>query len=257
MSEEAPIQAFQSFSWQGFSFTVPAEWNLTFHRGGPRRGVVALAALRGKRFEIRWQAGNEKSLKKLYENLCRRAQLKQRDAQVVRGPEGLRQEITEITAPKERLYLIATPYRLFECVLPPHVERPQALGVIASMQEFFGNPIWPWQLYGIDGLAPRHFKLRKASLLPGTSSIDFRHFWQNLTLGSFSRADSLLTGKTLAEFASRHIPLLKYHPSKAVESSDQWIRYQVSLRKFCMTTRHCLLIEHHAASNVITWRHEW
>lgn len=251
------ILSSQPFSWQGFAFTVPTEWNLTFHRGGPKRGVVALSALHGKRFEIRWQSGSTKVLRQYYEKLVARAETKQRDAQIIRAPEGLPPEITEITVPKERLYLIATPCRLFECVLPPHVERPMALGVISSMQEFFSNKIWPWQLYGIDGLAPRNYKLVKASLLPGTSYLQFRRYWQNLTLGSFSRADALLAGKSLADFAQHHVALLKHHPTEPVEAADQWVRYQIALRRFGVTARHCLLIEHHPANNVITWRHEW
>ncbi len=246
----------QLFSWRGFSLDVPREWNLTHHRGSAHHGLVILTALRGKRLEVRWQTGRARRLRKLYNKLCKRAQNHQKDALITRWPGTQDYQLTEIVLPQERLFLILTPQRLFECSFPPHISSAQALAITRSLRDHLREINWPWQLYGIDGLVPASYKLRVISLFPGASHLEFRKGFSRILLGSFSRADALLAGRSLADFARSQIALLKHYPIASSQSSPNREEYVVMVRRLLIKRKHHVVIEYRPADNIILWRDE-
>jgi hypothetical protein len=120
-----------------------------------------------------------------------------------------------------------------------------------------GRPEYFWSIYGAAGWIPKGARLRKASLLPGATTLSFQDKSGTIVLGAFSMADRLLGASLLREWAGRTIALIGQNPGGRWEESVDQATFSADCRRVFRHFRHILIFRHDRAANRIVWSHHF
>lgn len=254
---------FSRFAWHGIALALPDSWNLAFHAGDARKGMLRFADLRAVRLELRWKSPP-------------------RLARLLRRPpeQALAHTITSLR-PKEnvetlpsggfrvarengRLILAADQRRLYELSF----FSPAALEEEAVIQDFLTTTpplaetaLWPWSVYGAQGPVPARARLIKTSLLPGESRLLFRHRGHRIELAARSLADRLLAipgpaGQSALRAWATTLPFIRDHAAGHWQENGQHVQYRVHELRFLRKPReHDFKFAHDPLTNQIRWTH--
>ena len=236
----------QQLAWFGFTSVLPVAWNVTAYQGDQRLGALTLADGGGPVLEIRWRGGNpvqaERELKRQLQQLERR---------------GASVELVEFATNTYRVtrggatVVLLARQRLFELSWP---QQPMAVeAIVRSFSDQAHQAFWRWTLYGVDGVAPARWSLRKISLLPGGSRLEFARRSQRILLGSWSMAERWLNGRSLEQWAAATIPLVKNNPAGRWSSAGATRTFSVTERRWFRGWRNTLGFRHNRQANCIVW----
>lgn len=228
--------------WQGFTFTVPREWNLASFGGDAKKGTLRVDDGDGPRIELIWETPQitvnlEKSIDDFLQKLARNAKKQKRPfhpadhpAIVSKNRKAKAQLVNFGWTSDDSEPLAAhgwgTAWRCGDCgrVVVAHLfgrssEKPRAAqqwaGDIFSSLACHGQGGWQaWSVFGLSGEIPLDFALARAKLQTGRLEIEWerpiptgpRGWWarpERLILRRSSAANLLLEKETLEEWTRR------------------------------------------------------
>ena len=228
--------------WQGFTFTVPGEWNLASFGGDAKKGTLRVDDGDGPRIELIWETpaatvNLEKSIDDFLQKLARNAKKQKRPFQAADHPA----IVPKNRKPKAQLVNFGwtsddseplaahgwgTAWRCGDCgrVVVAHLfgragEKPRSVqqwaGDIFTSLECHGKGGWQaWSVFGLSAEIPLDFQLARAKLQTGRLEIEWERaiptgpagWWarpQRLILRRSSAANLLLENETLEEWVRR------------------------------------------------------
>ena len=257
---------FQRVGWQSLSLVVPDQWNLQLHDGDRRSGAIVFADLRRTRLEVRWQTPRkipllvppapERYLARTLRRLCKNHP--QADVQK------LSSTAASITGAQGILLLASTARRRYELHWPRAADESQEPLADFITHDFLhhlaandGRREYFWSVYGAAGWVPAAARLRKASLLPGATTLSFKHKNGTTALGAFSMADRLLANRPLRDWATTAIALIADHPQGHWHEADDQATFTADTRHLWRAFRDTLVFRHDRAANRIAWSHHF
>ena len=241
----------QVFAWAGFSLEVPVEWNLSVAHGDTDRGTIAFADLRAEQLEVRWQSGRPRGLARRLSQLVAKMRRLKAAVTAVAG----RESAWKIDHGNRWIVLLHIAQRLYEISGPGS---GPAAEILASFTDAQNAELYRWRVYGIDAAAPAKWKLKKISLLPGASHLEFQRRGlsrSRLRVGSWSMADRLLAGGSLKAWATAKLPLVSRHPGGRWESRGEGIVFGVAAGRWPGSTAQSLALWRNHENNCIVWMH--
>ncbi len=228
--------------WQGFTFTLPSDWNLASFGGEALKGNLRVDDGDGPRIELRWETPNntvdlEKSIADLVNRLAREAKKKKRAFNPASHPA----IVNKHQKPKAQLVNFGwasddseplaahgwgTAWHCSHCgrVAVAHLlgranEKPRTAQQLASdiftSMECHGQGGWQaWSVFGLSGEIPLDFTLARAKLQTGRLEIEWerpipigpRGWWaraERIILRRSSAANLLLENETLEDWTRR------------------------------------------------------
>ena len=263
ISKKASQRAFGAaqhwIGWQGFSFTVPSDWNLASFGGVSSKGTMRVDDGDGPRIELRWETPDkavdlEKSIAEFVNRLAREAKKKKRVFNAASHPS----IVNKSQKPKAQLVNFGwtsdsseplaahgwgTAWQCGHCnrVVVAHLlgratEKPRAAQQLASdiftSMECHGQGGWQaWSVYGLSGEIPLDFALARAKLQTGRLEIEWerplpaglRGWWarpERLVLRRSSAANLLLENETLEDWTRR--TMLWTDKKSSWQEFDEW-----------------------------------
>jgi hypothetical protein len=257
----SPSAHFQRVGWQGFTLLVPEDWNLHLHDGDWRGGAILFADLRSTRLEVRWQGATEP--RKVVAKTVRGIRRNHPESQV----EEISTSAVRITQSNGILLLAAGGTRRYELHWPATADDAPQSGMGVTTQDFLdglsanegrASPgAYFWSIYGASGWVPAAARLRKASLLPGATTLSFKNKSGTVALGAFSMADRLLAGRSLREWATTAIALIREHSGGHWNEADDQATFTAPTRRWWRNFRHMLVFRHDRVANRIVWSHHF
>ena len=236
----------QQLAWFGFTSVLPMAWNVTAYQGDERLGALTLAEGRGPVLEIRWRGGDpvqaERQLKHQIQRLERRGASVERVESATNTYRVMLGGSTVVLLARQRLFELSWPRQ------PAAVET-----IVRSFSDQSHQVFWRWTLYGVDGVAPGRWSLRKINLLPGGSRLEFVRHSRRILLGSWSMAERLLNGQSLEQWAATTIPLVKNNPAGRWSSTGTTRTFNVPERRWFRGWRNMLGFRHNRQANCIVW----
>jgi hypothetical protein len=228
--------------WQGFTFTLPADWNLASFGGEAPKGTLRVDDGDGPRIELRWETPQaavdlEKSIADFVNRLARDAKKKKRSFNQASHPP----IVQKSRKPKAQLVNFGwtsdnaeplaahgwgTAWQCKTCgrVVVAHLlgratEKPRAAQHMASeiftSLECHGQGGWQaWGVFGLSAEIPLDFALARAKLQTGRLEIEWerpapaglRGLWtrpERLILRRSSAANLLLENESLEDWTRR------------------------------------------------------
>lgn len=228
--------------WQGFTFTLPAEWNLALFSGDAKKGSLRVDDGDGPRIELIWETPEptvnlEKSIEDFLKKLARNAKKQKRPFHAADHPSIVaknrktKAQLVNFGWTSDDSEPLAahgwgTAWRCGDCgrVVVAHLfgragEKPrtaqQWAGEIFTSLECHGQGGWQaWSVFGLSGEIPLDFVLTRAKLQTGRLEIEWqrpiptgpRGWWarpERLILRRSSAANLLLEKETLEEWTRR------------------------------------------------------
>jgi hypothetical protein len=203
------------FAWDGFSFRVPADWNLSQYHFDKRVSSIQMEDDYSLRLEFEWmrpQRGvNETKLKKRYEKASKRLKKSAEETeQVDPVPPGWSAFL--YTMPRKKHFVSAfwlAPDGGFFGFLQLHFEKAggkqtplRTLNVILSDFERHTGDVVPWAFYDVSLRLPASFRLVSTSFQAGNKLAVFQWGLRKLYVWRASLAEILLKERTLAAWAA-------------------------------------------------------
>jgi hypothetical protein len=242
----------QVFAWAGFSLELPADWNLSVAHGDTDAGTIAFADLRLGPLEVRWQSGGQAGLARRLRRLVGKMRRLRAKVTAVAG----RESAWEFDHGDRWIVLLHIARRLYEISGP--AGGPTAAEILASFTDAQNAELYRWRVYGIDAAVPAKWQLKKISLLPGASRLEFQPGWlsrSRLQTGSWSMADRLLGDASLEAWATAKLPLVAAHPGGRWESRGAGVFFCVAPGRWPGNTAQALALWRNRGNNCIVWLH--
>lgn len=261
---ERPSSAFTIrkhwIGWQGFTFTVPAEWNLASFGGDAPKGTMRIDDGDGPRIELRWETPQssidlEKSIADFVNRLAREAKKKKREFRPAQHPSIVQK------SKKQKAQLVnfgwtsdnseplaahgwGTTWQCEQCgrVVVAHLigrasEKPRVAQQLASdiftSMECHGQGGWQaWGVFGLSAEIPLDFALVRAKLQTGRLEIEWerpipngpRGWWarpERIVLRRASAANLLLENESLEDWTRR--TLLWLDKKTGWSAAQEWV----------------------------------
>ncbi len=242
----------QVIAWAGFSLEVPVEWNLSVAHGDTDSGTIALTDLHMGQLEVRWRSGRPRSLARQLRRLVGKMRRLKATVSAVAG----RESAWKIDDGRRWIILMHISRRLYEISGPGGA--PAEAEIPDSFTDTQNAELYRWRVYGIDAAVPAQWKLKKISLLPGASRLEFQPRWfspPGLRAGSWSMADRLLEGDSLETWATAKLPLVARHPSGRWESLGKGVIFRVAAGRWRERKAQALALWQNRENNCIVWLH--
>lgn len=202
------------FAWDGFSFQVPCDWNLSDYSFRGRTATLKMEDDETLRLEMEWARMKKSVDHSILQNRCESLAAKLAEAGAQSAPIGALPEgwaATLFSMPDGRRLLTA--YRLlpgcpFLCIFQLHFpsaslrEPPRLIRIIASSFQLHEEENIPWKFYDISLRINRKFRLTGTSLLAGQKLLTFEWRLRRLYVWFFSLADMILRQKKMEEWCA-------------------------------------------------------
>lgn len=209
-----PMETYHRFAWQGFSFDLPSDWNLSEHTAAAGVSCARFFDDFTCRLEFEWISARRRmrieEIRKRYDKVA--------DAMKAAGAQA--EQIEELpaswsaclyTMPEGRRLLAA--FRLepegdFFCLLKMHFEnasRREAERIVRRIAGTFRRPApgpVPWAVYDIDFSLSGDFRLMATAFQAGRKMMVFGWRCRRLYLNFFSLADLLCRDKPMAQWCA-------------------------------------------------------
>ena len=205
--------ATRRFAWDGFSFEVPEDWNLSVYRF--ERGVSSLRMEDDASIclEMEWMRPARPmdiaAIRKRYAKSAHELNtLAERTVALEGLPEGW--ACVQHQMPGKRSLIVAywpAPRSRFFCVLRLHFgaigpRKPARVArVLAESFQLHENGLVPWECFDVALRVSRRFRLVHTALEAGRKLLVFEWRLRRLYLWQFSLADLLLKGRDVAAWA--------------------------------------------------------
>lgn len=202
------------FSWDGFSFDVPIEWNLSEYFFESRMNSVQMEDARGVRLELEWIRTRKKLDKeRLHKTFAKSTEKFSKVAISSTAlsdlPNGWAGSMFNMPENKQLLMVFwLSPDNRFFGLFRFHFEKigknkPRRLvnDILASFVLHTKGPV-PWEVYDLSLSLSPDFRLVGTSLEAGRKLLIFQWRLRKLYLWQFSLADILLREKELNSWAS-------------------------------------------------------
>ena len=228
--------------WQGFTVTVPVEWNLASFGGDSKKGNLRIDDGDGPRIELIWETpaptvNLEKSIEDFLQKLARNAKKQKRPFQAADHPaivpknRKAKAQLVNFGWTSDNSEPLAahgwgTAWRCADCgrVVVAHLfgragEKPRTVqqwaGDIFTSLECHGKGGWQaWSVFGLSAEIPMDFQFARAKLQTGRLEIEWERpiptgpagWWarpERLILRRSSAANLLLENETLEEWTRR------------------------------------------------------
>ncbi len=214
---EQTVGETRRFAWDGFSFKVPADWNLSHYSF--RRSVSSLQMEddNALRLEMEWVRPEKTIDRKELQKRCAKAAGEMEEAGAEASamgalPEGWTAAMYSMPDGKHLL----TAYRLvpesmFFCLIKLHFpaasrrEPPRMARMIASDFQLHENGPVPWEIYDISLQMNREFRLVNTSLQAGRKMLAFEWRLRRFYIWFFSLADTILKTKPMEDWCAEFI----------------------------------------------------
>jgi hypothetical protein len=260
----APPQ-FHRFGWHGIALILPEAWNLRLHEGDARAGALVFADLRQHRMEVRWKSSTRFGWRyRKPHALLDRTLERLHKRHTALDVSHLSPDVVRIALPEGTLLLAADRRRLYELHWP---EASSASGSVVntitddfltSLPVIAGRAERYWSVYGAAGWIESGLQLKKASLLPGATRLEFAGHGRAATLGAFSMADRLLkNGTPLRIWAASQIPVIARYPAGTWQESPNAATFTAAARRRFRPMTHAVNLHHDTARNLIRWTHRF
>ena len=203
------------FAWDGFSFNVPRDWDLSDYKFTGRTAMLKMEDDENLRLEMEWMRMKREVNRSALHNRCAEIAEELADAGAEPSPVGALPDgwsATLFSMPDGRRLLTA--YRLlpgcrFFCLLQLHFpaaslrEPPRLARQIASSFRLHDEETTiPWEFYDVSLRVNRAFRLTGTSLLAGQKLMAFEWRLRRLSVWFFSLADRILKQKKTEEWCA-------------------------------------------------------
>lgn len=229
MNSEFPTHR---FSWDGFSFDTPEDWDLSQYFFGKHTSSVQMEDECAVRLELEWTRPSRKvSASTLQARFAKSSGELGKVALTTDAVDSLPPGWSAVlyTMPEKRIFIIAfwlSPDGGFFGFFKLHFEksgRTKPLRILHAIAETFvlhDTPHVPWDLYDISLTLSRDFRLVRTSLQAGRKLLVFQWRLRKLFIWQFSLADLLLKDKTMAEWAAEFLNSFKELPGPVFEAGE-------------------------------------
>ena len=209
------------FAWDGFSFRVPQDWNLSDYALRKDVSMVKMEDDDALRIEMEWIRTRTPIKRSRLQKRCDQVAKHLKDAgaetaMVVDLPEGW--TAVMYSMPDSRHLLTA--YRLVPgcplfCFFQIHFqsasrrEPPRMIREIASSFQLHDQGAIPWELYDINFRLDREFRLVNTSFQAGRKLMVFEWRLRRLYIWFFSLADVIMKKKPIEEWGTEFLNAFK------------------------------------------------
>lgn len=205
------------FAWDGFSFSIPEDWNLSYYDFGRHVSRVRMEDDMAIRLEMDWsRLGKRVDVLRVRERYARKSKTLNERAEEARSIEGLPQGWTAflyIMPDKRRLLISFQLSRdsLFFSFFRIHFDAEEnqkpvrVMKSLASSFEIHEDGSIPWEFYDVSLRMSRDFYLVNTSLQAGRKLMIFQWRLRRLYFWQFSLADMLLKQKSLAAWCAEFL----------------------------------------------------
>lgn len=251
------MENYHLFAWQGFSYHVPAEWNLAEYKVANGIASVRLDDDFSRRMDFEWFYAR-RSLKM---DVIRRQYDKIAASMTTSGAAS--ESIDDLpcgwsaclySMPDGKRLLAAfllVPENNFFCLLKIHLENAsrreadRIVRLIASSFRLYDHGLVPWAVYDIAFQLQKDFRLVATSFQAGRKLLVFEWRLRRLYLWFFSLADILIHKQPVAKWCSAYLNGFKgisgagftATPEGEIQAHRQWRRFFGNVEPL---TRGCL-----------------
>ncbi len=202
------------FAWDGISFEVPFDWNLSGYSFNENSSSVQMEDDNALRLDMEWIRPGKPVDQSELQKRCSKVAEELEDAGAETSAIGALSEgwtATMYSMPDGRHLLTA--YRLvpdstFFCILKLHFpaasrrEPPRMARIIASSFRIHKEGPVPWEFYDVSFEMNREFRLVNTSFQAGRKMLAFEWRLRRFFIWFFSLADSILKQKPLEEWCA-------------------------------------------------------
>lgn len=220
------MTATHTFAWNGVSFEIPADWNLSSHHTFRGVTTVAMEDDVARRLDLEWtRPRNDLDLatvRKRFTAASKNVGAAAETTTPVRGlPEGW--SAVSYRMPEGREWTIAfylPPDKRLVCFFQFHAMRdavprsPAALKAVASSLRAHDGPAIPWRFYDVAFALDKAFTLSTSSLRAGNKLLVFEWRMRRLFVWHVSLADAILRKTSIRDWTVDH--LNRFAPLQAV-----------------------------------------
>lgn len=269
------MDGWHEFAWDGVSFDVPADWNLSAHDS--QRGVTSVTMEDdvAVRLQAEWFVPGRKlpaeKLKSRYDRQVSEIAKKGAKTSAMAGlPDGWMGNLCEM--PDSRGFAIvfySHPAGKMAFLATLHfaerdTNRLQPAKRLVASFKINDGPLVPWKVYDVACEIPREFKLASTSFVAGRKHMVFEWQLRKLSLWFFSLADRFLKDRKpedwVVEFLNKHSglkgPFFGVDQKKGIVTAKRSKLYPLGhfeeIGRGCM--RYHVSFRHDAAANTLMVR---
>lgn len=220
------------FSWDGFSFNIPENWDLSQYNFAKHSAGVQMEDELAIKLEFEWTRPSKTVDKTvLQERFGKSSSGLDKVALATEELEDLPPGWSTVvySMPENRYFIIAfwlSPKSDFFGFFKLHFEKMGKNKSVRILQEIIGSfvlhdtPAIPWEMYDISIMLSRDFRLVNTSFQAGRKLLVFQWRLRKLFMWQFSLADILLKDKTMAEWAADFLNSYKELPGPVFEADE-------------------------------------
>ena len=169
--------------WQGWGFCCPNHWNPIVLGESRREGSTVLADLDGPRLELTWQTRPRHKRVDLARTLEQQTarltgRVERHELDVLEGSGFEASELVYDRDHRAAILALASPATGRAAVLRlslKGVDQPMAVArsIVASLDDYPGDQLTPWAIYGLAFWQPPKFELTLRNVLTGSTRLGF------------------------------------------------------------------------------------
>ncbi len=212
--KKQPVKT-QRFAWDGFSFAVPSDWNLSLYHPGRRSSRIEMEDDYSRRLELEWTrlAGSlhPEDVQRRYAKAARKLTEAAKTTRAVDLPPGWTAHVYTMAGGQS----LVTAYYLAGKALfafftlhfdKSHTDDPASvLRAIADTFQSHAAGAIPWTCYDLNFELSSDFKLVDTSLMAGRKSMVFQWRLRRFHIWSISLANIALKNKALPAWAAEFL----------------------------------------------------
>ena len=217
MTAKTTNQKTHRFSWNGISFLVPEEWNLSGHQTFKGVSTIEMEDTTSPRLEVEWTrpraAVDIDTVRERYAKASKKLTAKAEGTHTLHNappgwsvlvydmPDARRLVIAFYLSRESGLFAF---FRIHLDGLCPHRPRPIAELITSSFSSHLDGLV-PWEFYDVAFRLHSDFRLTGTSLQSGNKLMTFQWRLRRLFLWRFSLADMILKKDTLQEWVPKFL----------------------------------------------------
>lgn len=216
-SNEYNLPETHRFAWDGFSFHVPRDWNLSDYSFHGKTASVRMEDDNAMRLEMEWIRPRKAVKDSVLRDRCARiGKSMAEEGAESSAIDGLPAGWTAVVYSMQDGKYLLTAYRLdpkssFFCLFKLYFaaasrrEPPRMIRKIASTFMLHEDGPVPWEFYDVSIRVARGFRLVNTSFLAGRKLMVFEWRLRRLYVWFFSLADTILKRKPMEEWCADYL----------------------------------------------------